>query len=208
MLSDKLNTFKFDGTKLIWTGSTGTSVLPVQTTSEIQKLKPLEIIRSIVAYEYFSKIFTNNSVYYKNQIKNRSNSTVKDTSFISKSVVSEKNSENITTNLELLNNRASELGILVPEVIPTRVGITTNITNIPYPKDSLTTDSPHAPVNESSLNNSAELKELSEQNNELININTNLSTMNNRINNIKHQLSQQHEQHLKKPVIYQNTGIV
>ena len=67
-------------------------------------------------------------------------------------------------------------------------------TIIETPQPTPTTASPQAPINNSTLNNSAELEWLKQNNNEIININTNLSTLKERVNNIQHQQQQQQQQ--------------
>lgn len=78
---------------------------------------------------------------------------------------------------------------------PPEVVIETPPTTSPTPPPTITTNTnPKPPMNTSSLNNSAELAWLTQNNNEIININTNLSTLKERVNNLQHQQKQQEKQ--------------
>lgn len=59
---------------------------------------------------------------------------------------------------------------------------------------------PQASINQSSLNNSAEIALLMQNNNEIININTNLSTLKERVNNMQQQQKIQQEQSIYKQI--------
>ena len=96
LLSDQLNTFKFDGTKLIPVNSSIT-LIDVQ---DIQKLKILQIIMFIIMYEYMGKTLVNNDKYYTKTNSQEKLKIIRQQYYI------------VNENLALLHNKAKELGLI------------------------------------------------------------------------------------------------
>jgi hypothetical protein len=195
-------------------GFSGNSIikytLPPSLTSEmIQNETIPQLDARVDTWKTYRGYVDNNYKYYNQKINNTKNPSQADKDMwiaerqaaANDGTIVDLNKNFLVSRLNDLKNTQQQPPTPQPEVIetpPPQVVIETPPPPQPeviQPSPTVTANTcPPPQLNNSSLNNSAELAWLTHNNNEIININTNLSTLKERVNNIQQQQQQQQQQ--------------